>query len=187
VYEEIIDMSGYMFDFRGKNPDVTDTVNTFHQILIVKLDSSGRKVKVTLNDSVRIYYSVSELIPEYAIGYLGKTLNPTGLSTTPFQLFKGLDGDLSLQNFTASVLVQNYVGATGRLTVKRMALPLMWDHLHFSAMRIPKNALHWMQIIAISKVLSRLCLNSSITTWMWKPIQMAIPAITRILYLTIPG
>jgi hypothetical protein len=120
VYEEIIDMSGYMFDFRGKNPDVTDTVNTFHQILIVKLDSSGRKVKVTLNDSVRIYYSVSELIPEYAIGYLGKTLNPTGLSTTPFQLFKGLDGDLSLQNFTASVLVQNYVGATGRLTVKRM-------------------------------------------------------------------
>jgi hypothetical protein len=60
------------------------------------------------------------LIPEYAIGYLGKTLNATGLSTTPFQLFKGLDGDMSLQNFTASVLVQNYVGATGRLTVKHM-------------------------------------------------------------------
>lgn len=120
THEEIINMAGYLFDFRGKDPDITDTVNTFHQILIVKLDSSGRKLKVTLDDSIRILYSVSELIPEYAIGYLGKTLNATGPSTSPFQLFKGLDGDMQLKNFTASVLVRNYVGAEGRLRVNKM-------------------------------------------------------------------
>lgn len=120
VREEIIDMAGYMFDFRGKNPDVKDTVNTFHQILIVKLDSSGRKVKVTLNDSIRILYSVSEMVPEYAIGYLGNTLNKTGLSSTAFQLFKGLEGDLTLKDFTASVLLRNYVGAEGRIKINHM-------------------------------------------------------------------
>jgi hypothetical protein len=121
VREEIIDMSGYLFDFRGKDPDVKDTVNTFHQILIVKLDSSGRKVKVTLNDSIRILYSVSEMVPEYAIGYLGNTLNATGPSKAPFQLFKGLEGDLQLKSFTASVLMRNYVGAEGRLKINDMA------------------------------------------------------------------
>jgi hypothetical protein len=121
IREEIIDMAGYVFDFRGKNPDVTDTVNTFHQILIVKLDSSGRKVKVTLNDSIRILYSVSEMVPEYAIGYLGNIVNATGPSVTPFQLFKGLDGDLQLKSFTAAVLMRNYVGAEGRIKIKDMA------------------------------------------------------------------
>lgn len=120
THEEIINMAGYLFDFRGKDPDVKDTVNTFHQILIVKLDSSGRKLKITLDDSIRILYSVSELIPEYAIGYLGKTLNATGPSTSPFQLFKGVDGNLNLKNFTASVLIRNYVGAQGRVLVKNM-------------------------------------------------------------------
>lgn len=120
IHEEVIDMNGYLFDFRGKNPNVTDTVNTFHQILIVKLDSSGRKLKVTLNDSVRISYSVSELTPEYAIGYLGNSLNATGPSVSPFQLFKGIDGSLVLNKFEASVLVQNFVGAQGRLKVNHL-------------------------------------------------------------------
>lgn len=120
VHEETIDMNGYLFDFRGKNPNSTDTVNTFHQILVVKLDSSGRKLKVTLNDSVRILYQVTELEPEYAIGYLGNTLNATGPSQSGFELFKGLSGNLTLKNFTASVLMRNYVGAEGRIKVKKM-------------------------------------------------------------------
>lgn len=114
--EETVDMSGYLIDFRGKDPDVKDTVNTFHQILLVTLDSSGRKVQVTLNDSLRIFYKLESLKPEYATGYLGNTSN-TAAGKAPFSLFKGVDGNVLFKNFTASVLVKNSVGAGGRVKV----------------------------------------------------------------------
>jgi len=118
--EEIIDMAGYLIDFRGKNPNVKDTVNTFHQIMKVNLDSSGRKVLITLKDSIRISYSLDAMEPEYAIGYMGNTVNASGPSAVGFGLFKGLDGDLKLQNFKASILVQNYVGADGRIKINKL-------------------------------------------------------------------
>lgn len=119
VREETVDMTGYILDFRGKNPDVKDTVNTFHQILLVTLDSSGRKVQVTLNDSLRIFYKLESLKPEYATGYLGKTLN-TAAGRAPFALFKGADGNVLFKDFTASVLVKNSVGAEGRVNVRKL-------------------------------------------------------------------
>lgn len=119
IQEETVNMEGYIIDFRGKNPTVKDTVNTFHQILLVSLDSSGRKVQVTLNDSIRIMYRLEKLVPEYATGYLGKTLNQ-GKGRAPFTLFKGADGQLSLKDFTASVLIRNSVGAEGRIRVNKL-------------------------------------------------------------------
>ncbi len=118
--EEIIDMAGYLIDFRGKNPNVKDTVNTFHQIMKVNLDSSGRKVLITLKDSIRISYSLDAMEPEYAIGYMGNTVNASGPSAVGFGLFKGLDGDLKLQNSKASILIQNYVGADDRIKINKL-------------------------------------------------------------------
>ena len=117
--EETVDMSGYMLDYRGKNPSVKDTVNTFHQIMVVSLDSSGRKVQVTLNDSLRIYYALTDLLPEYATGYMGKTLN-NSVGKAPFTLFKGADGNILFKDFKASVLVKNSIGAEGRVKVKSL-------------------------------------------------------------------
>lgn len=113
--EQIYDMTGYTLDFRGKNPDITDTVNTFHQILRVTLDSSGRKLAVGLSDSIRLEYRLEGLKPEYAIGYLGNTLSRTGLDTTTFDLFKGLDGDLTLKDVKLDFIFRNSIGAEGRL------------------------------------------------------------------------
>ncbi len=118
--DEVIDMAGYLLDFRGKNPTIKDTVNTFHQKLRVTLDSSGRKVAVSLKDSIRILYQLEELVPEYAIGYLGQTLNDIPLTTSPFALFKGLSGDIDLRDLTASILVKNGIGAQGRIKVKTL-------------------------------------------------------------------
>ncbi|MBL7812015.1 MAG: hypothetical protein JNL57_07290 [Bacteroidetes bacterium] len=120
VDETTVDMNGYLLDFRGKNPTVKDTVNTFHQILRVSLDSSGRKVQITLKDSIRIFYSLEDLKPEYAIGYLGNTLNQSGDQSAPFELFKGASGNLTLKDFKASVLVKNYIGAEGRIKVNKL-------------------------------------------------------------------
>ncbi len=119
IQEETVDMTGYILDFRGVNPTVKDTVNTFHQILRVTLDSSGRKLQVTLNDSLRIYYALTDLLPEYATGYMGQTLNKNA-GRAPFALFKGADGNIGFKSFTASVLVKNSVGAEGRVKVNKL-------------------------------------------------------------------
>lgn len=118
--EQIYDMSGYLLDFRGKNPDITDTVNTFHQILRVTLDSSGRKLAVGLNDSIRLEYRLEGMKPEYAIGYLGNTLDRTGLDTTDFDLFKGLDGDLTFDDVKLDFIFRNSIGAEGRLKLHHL-------------------------------------------------------------------
>ncbi len=118
--EQIYDMTGYTLDFRGKNPDVTDTVNTFHQILRVTLDSSGRKLAVGLSDSIRLEYRLEGMKPEYAIGYLGNTLNRTGLDTTNFDLFKGLDGDLTFKDVKLDFIFRNSIGAEGRLKLHHL-------------------------------------------------------------------
>ncbi len=118
---EDFDLTDYMIDFRGKDPDVKDTVNTFHQILLVTLDSSGRKVEVGLNDSIRIEYRMEGLYPDYAIGYMGNSLNQTGLQKAPFDLFKGVNSDLRLKDFKVSLILKNSIGADGRIRLNSLA------------------------------------------------------------------
>jgi len=117
---EDFDLTDYMIDFRGKDPDVKDTVNTFHQILLVTLDSSGRKVEVGLSDSIRIEYRMEGMYPDYAIGYMGNSLNQTGLQKAPFDLFKGVNSDLRLKDFKVSLVLKNSIGADGRIRLNTL-------------------------------------------------------------------
>jgi hypothetical protein len=118
--DEYFDLTNYLIDFRGKNPNVKDTVNTFHQILIVRLDSSGRKVAIGLKDSIRLDYRMESLIPDYAIGYMGQSLTQTGDQKAPFDLFKGLNGDFKFKDFKVSLVVRNGIGADGRVKVNSL-------------------------------------------------------------------
>lgn len=118
--DEWFDLTDYLIDFRGKNPDIKDTVNTFHQILLVTMDSSGRKVEVGLNDSIRIDYRLEDMYPDYAIGYMGQSLNQTGEQVAGFDLFKGLDADLKLKDFKVSLILRNSLGADGRIRLNSL-------------------------------------------------------------------
>lgn len=118
--DEYFDLTNYLIDFRGKNPNVKDTVNTFHQILIVRLDSSGRKVAIGLKDSIRLDYRMESLIPDYAIGFMGQSLTQTGDQKAPFDLFKGLNGDFKFKDFKVSLVVKNGIGADGRVKINSL-------------------------------------------------------------------
>jgi hypothetical protein len=118
-YTEDVDMNGYLVDYRGKNPTVTDTVNTFHQIVLVNLDSSGRKVNVSLDDSVRVEYGIVGVEPEWAVGYFGQSNeNVTGIQ--PVDLFRGIGGTLEPENVAVKVRVSNGIGAQGRVLIKSL-------------------------------------------------------------------
>lgn len=126
--EQIYDMSGYLLDFRGKNPLINDTVNTFHQILKVTLDSSGRKLAVSLKDSIKLTYRIEGLKPEYAIGYLGNSLNRTGNKVTDFSLFKGLEGDLKVKDINVSFVLRNSIGTDGRFKLHSLEGENVFTH-----------------------------------------------------------
>jgi hypothetical protein len=118
--EQIYDMTGFLLDFRGKNGPVKDTVNTFHQILKVTLDSSGRKLAVSLKDSIKLTYRIEGLKPEYAIGYLGNSLTRTGNKTTDFGLFKGIDGNVGVKDMNVSFILKNSIGTDGRFKLHKL-------------------------------------------------------------------
>lgn len=190
--DEFFDLTDYLIDFRGKNPDVKDTVNTFHQILVVRLDSSGRKVAIGLRDSIRIDYRMESLIPDYAIGYMGQSLNQSGDQKAPFDLFKGLNGDLKFKDFKVSLIVRNSIGTEGRIkirslagenvftknSVKLSAMPLNNDILisapPFKEMLLWNRRLYLMGPIQTSNRLLRICLRCWIIIWIWRPIPMGM-------------
>ncbi len=118
--DELFDLTDYIIDFRGKDPNVKDTVNTFHQVLLVTMDSSGRKVEVGLNDSIRIDYRLEGMYPDYAIGYMGQNLNQTGEQVAGFDLFKGLDADMKLKDFKVSLILRNSIGGDGRIRLNKL-------------------------------------------------------------------
>jgi hypothetical protein len=78
------------------------------------LDSSGRKLAVSLKDSIKLVYRIEGLKPEYATGYLGQSLNRTGAKSTPFNLFKGVDGSMKFKDAKVSFILRNSIGADGR-------------------------------------------------------------------------
>jgi hypothetical protein len=117
----IYDLAGYWMDYRGKNPEITDTVNTFHQILYVTIDSSGRKIPMSLEDSVYMYYGITDVIPEYALGYFGSSENPTGNESVIFEEFNTLKGEIELDDATVKLKVTNALGAAGLLDINSIS------------------------------------------------------------------
>jgi len=118
---EVFNLAGYWMDYRGKDPEVTDTVNTFHQILYVTIDSSGRKIPMSLEDSVYMYYGITDIVPAYAEGYFGSTENPTGNESVEFEEFGSLNGDVELDDATVRLKVTNALGTSGLLDINSIS------------------------------------------------------------------
>lgn len=118
VLNREIDLTGYTLDYRGKDPNNRDTVNTIHQIIRATLDSSGRKVDVSLTDSVNISYTLNQILPDYAIGYIGTNVTETGDATVPFDVFNKISGDVSLSDLTVRLKVSNGIGAEGSILTR---------------------------------------------------------------------
>lgn len=84
------DVSGYEFGMTGY--PVKDSFNVFYSELVGRIDSTGRKVHITLEDSIRVFVNLSGFLPEYIEGYAGDTIVSFGPETVPFSLFDKIDG-----------------------------------------------------------------------------------------------
>jgi hypothetical protein len=100
------DVSGYEFGMTGF--PVANSYNMFYSELVGRIDSTGRKVSITLNDSIRIYVSLSGFVPEYMEGYAGDTVVTIGPELVPIELFDKIDGgSLSFNEVNMALSVSN--------------------------------------------------------------------------------
>ena len=100
------DVSGYEFGMTGY--PVADEYNLFYSDLVGRIDSTGRKVNITLNDSIRIFVSLSGFVPEYMEGYAGDTTISFGPEIVLIDLFEKIDGgSLSFNEVNMALSVEN--------------------------------------------------------------------------------
>jgi hypothetical protein len=120
VLSREIDLQGYTIDYRGKDPNTRDTVNTFYQVMRVTLDSSGRKLDVSLKDSINISYQLQSIVPDYAIGFVGTNVTETGDASVPFDVFNKISGNVSLSDLIVRLKMSNGIGAQGSVLTRNI-------------------------------------------------------------------
>ena len=104
-------------DLNGNGFTDADTVNTLYYTLTGRIDSSGNLISLSLNDSVYVNVSFTDIIPEYAKGYLGQEIVSVS-GTEEFDIFTNiLDGTFNLDDVKLSISVANQIGVAGDVAI----------------------------------------------------------------------
>ena len=105
-----IPVQDYNLDLQGM-PGSSNIHNTFYTIFIGSIDSTGRIINLSLQDSVFVKTGIRNLIADRGYGFLGYD-TIVGNDTLSLESTTGfLSGSLELDNVQLSLLVENYVGA----------------------------------------------------------------------------
>ena len=107
-------------DLNGNGYIDPDTVNTFYQKLIGRIDSSGNLVTISLSDSIYILTEFIDIVPEYAEGYLGQMkFNETGSSDFEFDnIF--YEANININQAIFSLSVRNQIGIESELIINEL-------------------------------------------------------------------
>lgn len=99
-------VDGYEFDLTGS--PVIDRFNAFYSELTGRIDSTGKLVNLSLDDSLLLYIQLGDFIPEYAEGYLGNNDTTIGPQSIPVDLFKNISsGSINFEEVKLGVGVSN--------------------------------------------------------------------------------
>ena len=105
------DISGYNLNLTG---DGTKT-NLISTTIIAFNDSSSQKESISPGDSLTIYATFKDLVPNYAKGFFGITSKTIGEKQVNLSLFKNIiSGNINLNDVKLSLNITNYLGVDGR-------------------------------------------------------------------------
>jgi hypothetical protein len=109
------DISGYTMDLTGS---MHDTINTFYNTLNGKIKYTGKKVHLSLSDSITVSISTVNLKPSYVKGYLGQQTVNLGPASTNLDIFKSIQsGTLNFENVNLKLVIDNGFGIDGAVTI----------------------------------------------------------------------
>lgn len=115
---ELIPIDGYSVDLTGRN---LDTFNTFYNILIGRIDSTGKLQTLSLADKIYLRYGLENIIPEYMKGYLGQHIFKVGPEKSTFESLQNyVGGDLLLGDVKLNLELLNGVGAPAEVVIKSL-------------------------------------------------------------------
>jgi hypothetical protein len=113
-----INLAGYAIDFRGIN---ANSYNTIVSQSTIQFNSSVTGLTlITPADSVSLFVTLVDLVPQYAKGYFGNpTLNigPEESFTDVFAQIAG--GSFGLEALKLELEIENYIGVDGRMQINR--------------------------------------------------------------------
>lgn len=115
------DLSGYSINLTGTNGTL---FNTYTQIIVAHLDSTGQETDLNQNDSLHIQYFLRNIKPNYIKGYVGKdTISYTG--TSPFSVANLFSSSapnaLQFNKATISVSIENGIGVDGTVLINSLS------------------------------------------------------------------
>ena len=119
--DQTYDLSGYSINLTGTNGT---KFNTYTQIVVAHIDSTGQQVDINAKDSIHIQYALQNIKPNYIKGYVGRdTIAYTG--TTPFSfanLFSSsVPNALRFNRASISVSINNGIGVDGTVLINNLA------------------------------------------------------------------
>ena len=115
-------VNDYHFDFNGNgyltpgdDPSALadDTINTYVTHLTAKIQYTGLKKTLSIDDTVFVQAQVKDLKPYFARGYLNNKIVNAGPSSINFDLFnKVKSGQIDLEDVNFEIEVDNGIGAS---------------------------------------------------------------------------
>lgn len=120
ILSVVMDLSGYTFLLTGKNGNKFNTITTEYRAFISPAPF-GNACTINPGDSVVVKNKLSGIVPEYAKGYFGNTVE-TAMDTSTFYLFNHvLHGTLSLEQVNVDFSIENGVGADARIVIRELS------------------------------------------------------------------
>ena len=124
-------VNGYHFDFNGNgyltpgdDPSALsdDTINTYVTHLTAKIQYTGLKKTLSIDDTVFVQAQVKNLKPHFARGYLNNKIVNAGPSSLNFDLFnKVKSGQIDLEDVNFEIEVDNGIGASAEARFSKIS------------------------------------------------------------------
>jgi hypothetical protein len=114
------DLAGYAINLTGSDGT---KFNTYTQIVVAHIDSTGVQTQITNSDSINIKYKIRSIRPNYIKGYAGRdTVSYQG--STPFSIASILNGNqpgaIQFDKAGISVSIVNGLGVEGQVVINKL-------------------------------------------------------------------
>ncbi len=120
VYSGAFDLSGYKLNLTGASGASVNTMVTSYSAIAAPLP--GNTITINAGEAVQITNKFVGIIPQYAKGYFGNTINNGEIDSTDFSLFNRIiDGTLQLEDIDINFSIENSIGADARITIDNLS------------------------------------------------------------------
>jgi len=120
LFVGVFDLSGYNIDLSGINGFSVNTMVTSYSAILSPTNQGS--VTITAAEDVDVANTFLDIVPQYAKGYFGQTVNSVGPDSSFFTMFKNIiGGNINFEDIDIGLHIQNSIGADSRITINQLS------------------------------------------------------------------